>query len=254
MYIAELRFPLDQHPEVDDEVLGAINCLVHALRMHGQVLGRELPVGRRDEELVIPAMIPEPTALTASRHNKYVRQWWAETQRLLGTEPAVSLLGEEVMSAPVCTCEVVTSYILYTTYLSLESPLRCGEGFAPLPLYRVPATSDEGYWDVMVWQSDYQACDTLWMNSATAERSSYRQLADLHSALSQTGLAVCRQIEESTGVPTYYYLYRYGKRRRDPERKLPCPSCSNPWALTVPWHDRFDYRCDPCRLLSHDPA
>jgi predicted nucleic acid-binding Zn ribbon protein len=253
MYVAELRFPLHRHPDVDDELLEAIESLTGALRMNGQTLGREFPIARRGMELVTQAKIPEPSALAALRHNTHVRKWWSKTQALLGKEPVVSLLGEEVNSARGCSCEAANSYILYTNYLSLESPLRCGECFAPLPLYRVPPTFDEEYWDVMVWQSDYQACDTLWMNSAVAERSSYRQLSDLHSALTQAGLAVCRKIADSTGLPTYYYLHRYGERRRDPQRKLRCPGCGAAWALPAPWHRLFDYRCEGCGLLSCAP-
>ena len=58
----------------------------------------------------------------------------------------------------------------------------------------------------------------------------------------------------STGLPVYYYLHRYRTRPRATDALQPCPACGGPWKLAEPLHERFDFRCDACRLLANLPA
>ena len=120
------------------------------------------------------------------------------------------------------------------------------------PLYRIPRDRHGEQNDVMCWQSDYQACDTLQMNTATGDRFGTHQLSAVDSSLSVRGRAIARRIEEATKVPTYYYLYRYGGRSGALERKRRCPGCGGAWLLRYgAWHDEFHFRCTRCRLLSN---
>ena len=101
------------------------------------------------------------------------------------------------------------------------------------------------------WQSDYQACDTLQMNCRTGERFGLREMGLPESSLSRQGREICRKIEASTGLPVYYYLHRYRMRPRAADALQPCPACGGAWKLSEPLHDRFDFRCDSCRLLAN---
>ena len=69
--------------------------------------------------------------------------------------------------------------------------------------------------------------------------------------LSQTGVGIATRITELTGIPTYYYLYRYGGRSLKSERERKCPGCDGEWLLVEALHEQFDFKCDHCRLVSH---
>ena len=85
----------------------------------------------------------------------------------------------------------------------------------------------------MSWQSDYQACDTLQMNCSTLEHPGLAEMSGLRSSLTQRGRKICDQIAESTGRPTYYYLFRYSGRKDRREKRLNCPSCHRGWRLVL---------------------
>lgn len=254
MYVAELRFeraePSSGSEREADEASHAINGLLGALRMNGQICGREWGIAIQAAAYVARVLVPEADALDQRHANKYVRRYSSALAVANMADPRGELVGEDLDSPGVCICRERRSYLLYTTYLSLEPPLRCGECFLPIALYRIPPIRDDEYYDLVVWQSDYQACDTLWMNSTTLERASHRQLSRPDSSLSMQGMALSEKIGESTGRPVYYYLRRYGGRSLALERKRRCPSCDGEWLLPEPWHRRFDFRCDRCRLVS----
>ena len=248
MYVGKIL--LTHHKPVDKDVASdVINFLLGALRMNGQVCGREFPIAITPRGYAATCMLPEKTSLNANHHNRWVRECLQKIQEAGLEEPDCGV-AEELDGAGACDCEHPESYLLYTTHITLESPLRCGECFLPVPLYRIPPMRNEEYNDVISWQSYYQACDTLQMNCTPMERSAMRQLSRLDSGLSEHGLALCRQIKELTRIPTYYYLYRYGARSRRQEQKRLCPSCEREWLLPTPWHI-FDFRCDHCHLASN---
>jgi predicted nucleic acid-binding Zn ribbon protein len=250
MYDAQIHF--DLQPTADrDEISDAVSWLLGALRMNGQICGKEWPIILGDGSCAIYVMLPAADALSPDHHNSYVRKIIAERLPQAGvSEPRITILGEDLDGDDPCPCGTPPSYVLYTTYTCLESPVRCGGCFLPIPLYSLPKTNHDEYSDVISWQSNYQACDTLQMNCQVLERAATREISRLESSLSQEGLRICREWAESTGVPFYYYLYRYGARSLAQERKRLCPSCGGPWLLGEPWH-LFDFKCDRCRLLSN---
>jgi predicted nucleic acid-binding Zn ribbon protein len=142
-------------------------------------------------------------------------------------------------------------FILYTNYLSLESPIRCGDCFGIFPLYRIPATKDDEYTDILTWESDYKACDTLQMNCSTGERFGISQLSRCDSSLSKRGIDICICIAVSTGIPAYYYLLKESGRNKRAELNRKCPSCGGEWLLHDSLHKLFDFKCDKCKLLSN---
>ena len=70
------------------------------------------------------------------------------------------------------------------------------------------------------------------------------------SRLQRRGSDLARRLEGLCGIPTYYYLYRVGGLSAAGEKARPCPSCGGEWALAAPLHEIFDFKCDPCRLVS----
>lgn len=249
MYVAELRFP-DAGAADPEGISDRINILIGALRMNGQVCGRESPLVASGEDLIATLLIPERDALDEVHANPYVLRALSGLGETGSGHPVARIVGRDVDSAPPCTCTASGSYILFTTYLSLESPLRCGDCFQPVPLYTVPLDHQDDFYDLIVWQSDYQACDSLQMNSTILERAATEEVSRFGSALSTQGRGICTTISSRTGVPTYYYLYRDHGRSEQQERRRRCPCCKKGWLLDTPWH-LFDFRCDTCRILSN---
>lgn len=247
MYVAQLTMTA-QMPVDRDTASHAINSLLAALRMNGQVCGREWPIAITSEDYTATVLIPEPTALEAVHHNHYATQS-LDALHTAGLSAPEITIARDVDGAGTCNCAQSQSLILYTYDVSLEPPLRCGDCFLPVPLYRVPPIKDVDYYEIICWQSDYQACDRLQMNCTTLERPATRQISRVDSSLSQFGLDICRRLTETTHLPVYYYLYSDSARSRRQEQKRLCPSCGSEWLLAAPWH-KFDFKCDRCRLLS----
>jgi predicted nucleic acid-binding Zn ribbon protein len=249
MFDARIQFDLQPTADLDD-VSDLVNRLLSALRMSGQICGKEWPVILGEATCTAYVMLPAEDALSAAHRSVYIPQI-LESLVLAGlSEPRITILGEDLDGDDPCPCGTPPSYVLYTTFLSLESPLRCGGCFLPVPLYSLPQTNHGEYSDVISWQSNYQACDTLQMSCQVLERAATRELSRVESTLSREGLRICREWETASGVPCYYYLYRYGARSWARELARPCPGCGGSWRLEEPWHF-FDFKCDQCRLLSN---
>jgi predicted nucleic acid-binding Zn ribbon protein len=249
MFIAEVSFTFPE--SVDNDIAAeAIDHWTSALRMNGQVLGREMPLAREDSVYRTWLMIPAVDSLDPSHNNKWVTGAEERIYRAGLLERREQLLGEVPDAAAPCVCGGSISLILFIFGGLLESPVRCGDCFGPIPLYTLPPTYDSEYSDLICWQSDYQACDQLQMNCKTGERFGLRQMGQVDSSLTLHGREVCRKLEAGAGKPVYYYLHRYYGRSARLERERRCPGCGGEWRLYERLHDRFDFRCDACRLLA----
>jgi predicted nucleic acid-binding Zn ribbon protein len=250
MFTAEIRFRV-LNPTDDEGVADGVNGLIVSWQRNGQVLSDEWPIAVDRRVIRVFVSIPERTSLQRKLENK----WAAEARRKLAeaglSQPAVSILGREPSLDP-CSCKKPSAFVLYTDYLSMESPLRCADCFNPVPLYRLPHTSGcDTYEDIIFWCRNYQRCDALQMTCMVGERFGTKQMSSLDSELSRQGLECRKRIAEVTKKPCYYYLYRYCGRGKAAEERRKCPSCGWNWHLTQAWHKKFDFRCDRCRLLSN---
>ena len=251
MFILELCYLIPAHSScTDNEAAHALHSLLASWRMNGQIIGTEHGIARADSSYTISVICPEATALHEEWDNKYVRAAKAEIQRLELLAQPIRSIGYDIEAMTLCCCQTISSFILMTHYLSMESPVRCGDCFCPIPLYRLPKTYDDEYYNIIVWQSDYQACDRLFMNSRVLERATNRELSRFHSKLSQDGYALCRQLEKLTGIPVYYSIKTHYGRSQQQEQQRQCPACGGPWLLEEAWH-AFDFKCESCRLLSN---
>lgn len=250
MYILELTYRLARGHVDTDHASHLLNALLHAWRMNGQIAGREWGSAEVNGAFQTTMLCPEITALSSALDNFYVHAAKDDLTQAGFSEPVYRIIGKDVDGSEPCACSQASTYILSTNYLTLESPVRCGTCFQPVPLYRLPRTHQDEYYDIVCWQSDYQACDNLFMNSQVLEQSTHRELSQIRSNLSQIGRRICQLIEQRTGVITYYALMKHLGRSRSSEQRRLCPSCGGQWALPTPWHN-FDFRCDACRLVSN---
>jgi predicted nucleic acid-binding Zn ribbon protein len=228
-----------------------IQSYLAALHQNGQILG-DSPTAKIRGGYLVFVGVPRGDATDARHGNRWVRQTAARLRDDGLRPPEIRLLGHEPDTPEACRCRRRRSLILFTNFLSDESPVRCGACFGPVPLFTLPRMGDAAdYSDILRWQSAYQAMDTLHIGSGPGERFAHRQMSDVRSALSRDGREVGEQIEKKTGRPVYYYLMKhYGVSDRL-ERRRRCPLCKGAWLLGKPQHGIFDFRCDRCRLLSN---
>jgi len=250
MLVAQIQFKIDTQ-ENSEAQQDEIQWLCGTYRMDGHTLGRESPVAQQADQFIVFTLIPAEDAFDTATFNKYIQERLQKLSLVGLSQPIFNILGKDPSESSACACSKPYSFILFTTYLTLQSPLRCASCFSPVPLYRIPRFPSEDFHDIISWQSDYQSCDSLQMNCSTGERFATRQLSSYDSSLTQRGLQICMEIEKLTGKPVYYYLYRGTGKSHKGELERKCRHCGGEWLLKEPWHKLFDFRCDKCRLLSN---
>lgn len=251
MFVAQIswQIPATTTPEQLDEISYG---LLAALRKNGQIINSDWSIAVSGRSLQTFVTILAPDALDLKHANKYVHREIAAAIEQGFSAPQVEIIGESpgISEGTICNCQP-HSYVLYTHYLEIGSPVKCGNCFAHVPLYRLPKTYDgDEYYDLLMWERDYQACDTLKMHCTTGERFGIREMSDVRSSLAKQGRAIGDKLTALTGKPTYYYLYRYKLRTNIiKEKQRRCPSCDREWLVENKWH-RFDFKCERCRLVS----
>jgi predicted nucleic acid-binding Zn ribbon protein len=250
MLVTEIQFEIDT-PENSETQHDEIQWLWGTYRMDGHTLGRESPVAQQADRFIVFTLIPAEDALDTATFNKHIQERLQKLSLVGLSQPIFNILGKDPSESSACVCSEPSAFILFTTYLTLQSPLRCASCFSPVPLYRIPRFPSEDFHDIISWQSDYQSCDSLQMNCSTGERFATRQLSSYDSSLTQRGLQICKEIEKLTGKPVYYYLYRGTGKSHKGGMERKCRHCGGEWLLKEPWHKLFDFRCDKCRLLSN---
>ena len=229
------------------ELLDAVLC---ALRMNGQVNGREWPVFASGETVSAIVLSPEEQSLDARYNSKYVTAAIAscEADGLLMT---LEVLGEDTESLPMCHCPRPSAYVLFTNYTTLESPIRCMDCFGPIAMYHMETMESGEFNELITWQSDYQSCDRLQMNCSVLEKEAMQELLNIDSSLNTIGLDYCKTLAASSNHPFYYYLYSGESESIQTELERRCPGCGGDWRLRPRLHDLFDFKCDRCHLLSN---
>ena len=250
MHTVKVKFKILKNGKREKQI-GLIYSMLGTWRMNGQILGKHFPVVSKREYFVSYLNTPEKQSLSKKYNNKYGAKQYSN---LLGAglaKPQIKVLGKEPESLSLCKCNEVKKYILFTTYLCLESPLRCYECFGAIPLYKIPKTYHDEYYNILCWQSDYQSCDSLQMNCKVGERFAMNQLLKVDSPLSKQGLEVCKTIESATKKKTYYYLYKGTGKTFGLEVLRKCPNCNGEWYRKKALHNLFNFVCKKCTLLSN---
>ena len=120
----------------------AVNDLPGAWRGNGQVCGDEFPFVADGDDIDNRALTPESDSLDPRHDGEWPRQYRGRLYSAGYAAIDVVDLGEESDGDPSCACASRSSLILYTTHVSMESPVRCGDCFGPVPLYSLPSTWD----------------------------------------------------------------------------------------------------------------
>lgn len=251
MFVTELRFECFADTTIS-AAEKAINQLLEAYRANGQVLGREFAVAFNNGEFRVRLLTPENNSLAHKYHSPWVKKALTELTDAKLLAPREKLIGQDINSE-ASNIDTPSWQLLYTSYVHMCSPLRSGDNLLPIPLYRIPATFNGDHKRIIRWQSEWQACDELQMAAATkAEYAALEELSSPDSDLFRRGWDLRGRIEYLTKIPTYYYLYRVGGQDLVSEMSRHCPCCGNKdWKLDTPLLDMFQFRCEPCRIVSN---
>jgi predicted nucleic acid-binding Zn ribbon protein len=248
MFALELSFaapPTEREAQFD-----AIGSYLAALVRNGNLL-KDWLIAAEVHGWTVYAGAPARDAFGKANQNTFAQQRLSNLRKCKIRPPRIRFLGAVSDTASDCGCRAPRAYFLFTAFMHTEPPVRCMDCNGVVPLYRLPAPTTGEYSALLTWQADYQACDTLQINSTVGVRFAERQMSDLVSSLSRSGLAVCKEIEELTARPVYYYLFRANARSHSAEMRRRCPNCGGVWRLPEPVYGKFDFKCDKCRLLSN---
>lgn len=227
-----------------------LELFLTTLRMNGQLCGREWSIVSTNGQLTTTVMALERYSLARKFDSKYTTSLLARA-KTAGMTISSQLVGKDFHTSNACSCKQRSGYVLFTTYLSLESPVRCLDCFQSVPLYRLPCLPSDEHYETIAWQSNYQNCDSLQMNCQVLERSATRELEHVQSALSTDGRALCSMYSQRLNAPVYYYLYRGRASNVAAEQRRGCPLCHSAWLLDKPMHSIFHFKCDQCHLVSN---
>lgn len=186
-------------------------------------------------------------------HSVWGRNSLAGVIRAFGQTPQWTLIDDDAKRRSVSWKRAPFLY-LFTNAFDWDSPVRRGDNGKAIPVCLLPIPFEQKG-DLYHWKSSYFHHDNIWLGCGALEVPSYRQMADAKSELAEEGRDLCREIEQATGVPTFYYLHRFwGRKKGEEERR--CPICAGRWWSKRPATERasfwqFDFRCDRCRLVSH---
>ncbi len=248
MFVQEVSIEINSNFS-KDELYQEFNLLMSFYRDNGQTQGIiESQYIDKNTIIALPYTL-ETNSLAKENNNFYVNKRIEKIQALSNSLISIKTIGKTTEDYQgCCTCEKSDFYILITNYVSIESPLTCGNCNCTVALYKLPKYYDFGYLPVLNWETNYQACDRLQMNCQVGERWALNQMQKTDSALSKQGMQICKRIEQLTEVPTYYFLYNYTKYK-DNDNNRPCPCCNKKWNLKKRIYF-YDFKCDDCRIIS----
>lgn len=249
MHTAKIRFSF-AHKGPEAAVEAALD-LLSVWYKNGQIATDEWPAIAEGYQMTFVVSLPDADSLESAHNNEYAAKELAALHEHGLSTPTIEVLGKDPGTLDPCQCARSSSYILFTHFLTSESPIRCGDCFQPVPFYRLRAEDHGEYLYIRHWTANYQACDTLQMNCNVGEAFGEGQLLAHDSDLSLEGRDICRTITDGAGVPSYYYLHKARGETEEAERNRRCPNCGGAWLLPVQWHGHFEFRCDHCRLLSN---
>ena len=232
--------------ELDDWV----GALFSRYRKNGQVWG-PVVTGWVDGTLRATFHVPSPDALDDKHQSKGVATALQKVTGLCKADPSWRVVGEDdSASAGVGDAKAL---FLKTDMFSDTSPVYEGSEGTPVPLFQLPIDWHARE-NLQSWMRRVQLHDELWINSGRLEGAAYVELSDPASMLAAEGRELARNLEETSGIATYYFLKHYWGRREADQLDV-CPSCKAPWAAEplgtgTQGIDSFAYRCDTCRILS----
>lgn len=251
MLVAELEFKIIADTSFAEAERG-IRYYLEKLIFQGQILGREFPTYQAQDSFFSRVVLPQADALEKKSHSTAGLDALERLQQVGLSYPKLAILGDDLMSNHTDPCPSHSALILFCSFSATNSVLYCAEHFAPVPLYKVGRNSGEDFESLVRWQLQYQALDEIQMQeSRVLLKSAEQSLQGFYSGLNQQGYKQVRALSKELQKPVYYYLYSGSSPDCSLDAGKTCPCCGSDWKLTESWHGLFDFRCEPCQLVSN---
>lgn len=210
--------------------------LIGELYKNGQILNREDNLYYKNNSFIYYCITPEVNSLNKIYYNNYIKEIIKNNNEFSYTH-----LGSVIDSKEYCTCKIedIVNFTLNTSFISIDSPLKCGKCKKPIALYKIPNWNKPNFEDILNWQQDYQACEKIYINSALDEEYFLRQISDIDSDLSKIGKNLCAYLKSIINKPIYYSLYLKDVNKSSET----CPYCGSGW------NKHKKYQCDNCEIV-----
>ena len=233
---------LRPHAEDKDAQIDGITELLRMFYQNGQILDEYL-LEDHGAYFVARVTATAEDSLDMRYANEFIRR------ALSQFEIDAEIVCDDALAYETCDC-TEHGYLVLMEDPDASSPVFCGNCGREVPLIRLPYLfGEKEHYSILHFQEMYQSVKTLWISSLS-DRFTKRQITDPKSALNETGREICRELEERTGTPVYYYLRSdLGSRatfwqvERDPEC---CPGCGGAFRFLS--NGPADMVCDSCRL------
>ncbi len=222
-----------------------LEAFLGTLSRHGNTVGDSIFLEFGDSvQARVQCLAPD--ALDDSNLSEYAR---ADLERIRSLSARKPDFQQNEDKQTWCDCHTPSCRFLYTHWDRLVSPLRCGDCWRDVPLYRLPLLDNPSkeHGQLTTWLDTRENFEWLWLHSGAGEREAYRQLARPRSPFMKETRDLAAQLEAKTKVPTFAFLKHYYKKW-----DKHCPLCEREWKWKGPEILRF--RCNHCRLLSEKPT
>lgn len=246
MFIYQILFSKAEWVKSDmDAFLYDADFFIRSLRSNGQLVSRNDVFLFQDNAVTLHVRCLHKDSLDERYNSDYVNQWTTIMMERYQVTISHKYIGEDLAPVPTADGASSNSFILYW---GGSSPVRSGDTFDQIPLYHLPHTNIRlgTYEDINSWSRSYEEIDGLWFRGTMGEKRFHNYLSDIKSPLTKQGRDICSRLEELTGKPSYYYLFNYDSKKMEQS----CPSCGGQWQLESKLLEKFDLKCDHCRLVS----
>ncbi|UPK72845.1 DUF2310 family Zn-ribbon-containing protein [Chitinophaga filiformis] len=246
MFIYQILFQKAEWPKPDMEsFLHDADFFVRSLRSNGQLVSQNDVFVFQEGRVGLHVQCLRKDSLDERFNSDYVNQWTSVLMDRYNVSISYEYVGEHLVAVPTADVNSSSSLILYW---GGASPIRSGDNFGQIPLYHFPYTNtrQRSYEDINSWSRSYEEIDGLWFRGSMGEKRFNHYLSDIKSPLTKQGRSICNRLEALTGKPSYYYLFNYDSKKMEQS----CPSCGGHWQLESKLLEKFDLKCDHCRLVS----
>ena len=247
-----IKFTFTKKENIDNSVEEQeefINDYLGTLFSNGQI-HYDYSLVKKESIYFVFATLIASDSLSEEFDNIYVKERKKKIKTIFDVK--IEVLGKNVYSDNICCCENKSGYLLFSCSTHYSSPIRCIDCWEFIPLYKFPyAPQQEEYYHELNWERTYKDIDELWYQGL-ADRWTERQMINPKSALSKIGRKICKDFENATNKPFYYFLFDvdYNDKYRLHEK---CPECGEAWRVVQVGGNtekRELYFCDKCRLIS----
>jgi len=251
MYIAQVKFGKANTQSNKDDIENIAESYLASLFHNGQLCGKYV-LGWIKNCLTAYVYLARPDAFKMDFQSKWGKNDLMKLSKVSGTVPIWKLLSDDIPKR-FESWKTAPSLCLNTTWLMHTPPVVRTDTGTPIPAYLLPLSETERD-EIYSWAYSYRDHDSIWTGSGCLEIPAYKQLVEPTSELSKQGRNICMTIEKATGIPTFYYLFRYwGRKNETASRK--CPGCGKKWMVKSKEEPKksfwdFPYQCKKCRLVS----